>query len=431
MSAEFVIHTAERTERRRFNKVLNNDLRKYIAEIVTNADDSYKRLVDDDKLDADKVVPIRITINKTKKVVVIVDNAEGMNLEELEENFSEYGADTSGGAQGKRVRGLFGQGATDVLLNAAQHGKVAEICSFKDGVYYTCKFKWNAGEEKKGIPQQPKTSQAQMRQIRSHYNIPENGTVIRFGIHEDIRIPRDIIEEIRTFYMLRFILADDKRNVLIRVISSTNTGEEKRINYNFPEIKESETLSDEDISFKYESDQVGGHLTIYRINEANSRNSGELKILVYDDEHNVYDNTLFGYDKAPGAESLHGYLELVGTSKIIRRKLNQRNAEGKLSPEEILTETRDGFSRHHEFYKSLFNSIEPQLREVLKKLEAINKDKSVSLDTQKDWNDAFKEINKYFEDGINAVNERIPVTKALETVAAGVNQVLSQYGLVR
>ena len=41
------------------------------------------------------------------------------------------------------------------------------------------------------------------------------------------------------------------------------------------------------------------------------------------------------------------------------------------------------------------------------------------------------QINKYFEDGINAVNERIPVTKALETVAAGVNQVLSQYGLVR
>lgn len=41
------------------------------------------------------------------------------------------------------------------------------------------------------------------------------------------------------------------------------------------------------------------------------------------------------------------------------------------------------------------------------------------------------QINKYFEDAINAVNEGTPVTKALETVAAGVNQVLSQYGLVR
>ena len=41
------------------------------------------------------------------------------------------------------------------------------------------------------------------------------------------------------------------------------------------------------------------------------------------------------------------------------------------------------------------------------------------------------QINKYFEDAINAVNSRTQVTKALETAAAGVNQVLSQYGLVR
>lgn len=40
-------------------------------------------------------------------------------------------------------------------------------------------------------------------------------------------------------------------------------------------------------------------------------------------------------------------------------------------------------------------------------------------------------INKYFEDAVNAVNERTSATKALETAAAGVNQVLSQYGLVK
>lgn len=41
------------------------------------------------------------------------------------------------------------------------------------------------------------------------------------------------------------------------------------------------------------------------------------------------------------------------------------------------------------------------------------------------------QINKYFEDAINAVNSGTQVAKALETAAAGVNQVLSQYGLVR
>lgn len=39
------------------------------------------------------------------------------------------------------------------------------------------------------------------------------------------------------------------------------------------------------------------------------------------------------------------------------------------------------------------------------------------------------QIIKYFEDAINAVNSGSQVNKALETAAAGVNQVLSQYGI--
>jgi multiple sugar transport system substrate-binding protein len=39
-------------------------------------------------------------------------------------------------------------------------------------------------------------------------------------------------------------------------------------------------------------------------------------------------------------------------------------------------------------------------------------------------------INKYFEDAVNAVNTGTPATKALETTAVGVSQVLGQYGLI-
>jgi len=39
------------------------------------------------------------------------------------------------------------------------------------------------------------------------------------------------------------------------------------------------------------------------------------------------------------------------------------------------------------------------------------------------------QLGKYFEDAVNAVNTGIPAAKALETVASGVSQVLSQYGL--
>lgn len=40
-------------------------------------------------------------------------------------------------------------------------------------------------------------------------------------------------------------------------------------------------------------------------------------------------------------------------------------------------------------------------------------------------------INKYFEDAINSVNLGDPVEKVVDTLAKGINEVLSQYGLVR
>jgi len=41
------------------------------------------------------------------------------------------------------------------------------------------------------------------------------------------------------------------------------------------------------------------------------------------------------------------------------------------------------------------------------------------------------QINKYFEDAVNAVNDKTDPEKALETVAAGISQVLAQYGIAR
>jgi len=40
------------------------------------------------------------------------------------------------------------------------------------------------------------------------------------------------------------------------------------------------------------------------------------------------------------------------------------------------------------------------------------------------------QINKYFEDAVNAVGSGTPASKALETVASGVSQILAQYGMI-
>ena len=384
-----VIKTAERTEKRKFNKVFNNDLRKYLAEIVTNSDDSYKRLEAIGLIEESTVCPVYITIDKSKREVMVVDNAEGMDLDDLKKNFVEYGADTSGGSAGNKVRGLFGQGASDVLLNASLNGKTAEIDSIKNGRFFTCKFKWSNGE-KRIQRVQSNISNSALRDLRKHYNIPENGTIVRFGLPDAVVIPRKLDEEISTFYMLRFILNKQNRNVVLFSKTGKKT-EEYSLKYEFPARDEASILAEMPISFNFEGKEITGGLTIQRY-AFDTEGYGDLKILSYDDEMSVYDNSLFGYEKYPGAESIHGYLELKGASEIIRAKLNQK------IPEEILTDTRDGFQRSHTFYKSLAKTVEPHILSVLQKINSEKKEKEVSLAKQKEWSEAFKEINKYFRD---------------------------------
>ena len=392
MSGGITIQTAERTEKRKFNTVFNNDIRKYIAEIVTNSDDSYRRQLKSGVIEEGTVCPIYITVDVSRREVLIIDNAEGMNLTDLTNNFSQYGADTSGGEKGHRVRGLFGQGATDVLLNASLHDKIAEIDSIKDDHFYVCKFRWDGGL-KKIQPQQSKRSNSEIRKLRESHNIPENGTIVRFGLPEGVKIQQKLAEKIQNFYMLRFILADEKRNVVL-TIKTKSKSEQHVLRYAFPPQNADNVISNNKISYQFEGQPIVGNLILEKHGIKNEDEYGELKVLCYDDERNVYDNTLFDYTKNPGADSLHGYLELEGTSKIIRAKLNQKN------PEMILTDTRDGFNKHHDFYKSLAKAVEPQVASALDKITSEKGHKQISL-TNKEWNEAFREINKYFKDELD------------------------------
>lgn len=387
----YVVKNAERTEKRNFNKVFGNDILKYLAEIITNSNDSYDRLEQSENINSDVICPIyiHVTNNRSKKEVIVVDNAEGMDDADLIRNFQEYGADTSGGSTGKKVRGLFGQGASDVLFNASLNGKIAEICSFKDGIFYVCKFRWDGGD-KVINPQRQKKSMSELRNLRDHYNIPKNGTIVRFGLPKDVAIPRNFVESINSFYMLRFILSKKNREIVLIEHTNDRLPKETKLEYRFPPSIDENILLSRGIDFQFEGDKVSGSLTLLR--KPSDEGFGSLQILCYDGQKNVYDNTMFSYEKYPNADAVHGLLELDGASDIIRKKLNQR------IPEEILTDTRDGFDKRHSFYKKLYSIVVPLLESVLDKLAREKPEKSVDLTDQREWRDVFKEINKYFQE---------------------------------
>lgn len=111
-SNEFIVRDAYRKRERDLKDSLKRDLVSYISEILTNADDSYRRLENSQILPRETIKEILIEIkedprNKERFVVSITDQAEGMSEEDLRNKYKEYGADKAVGEL--HTRGLFGQ----------------------------------------------------------------------------------------------------------------------------------------------------------------------------------------------------------------------------------------------------------------------------------------------------------------------------------
>ena len=119
-------------ERDRSN-ALGNDILRYITELVTNSDDSYKRL-EQRHIKHDGLILIKLEKdNRTGEYVLsVIDHAEGMSPERLNKVFGNYAGDNAGGTE-SGARGIFGQCASDVLQSAAAYKKNQRLYQLKMG----------------------------------------------------------------------------------------------------------------------------------------------------------------------------------------------------------------------------------------------------------------------------------------------------------
>ena len=399
MNQIITVKDNKRHIKRKMHDALGNDLVKILTELITNSDDSYRRLQKNEKLNdrAKSQNPIYINVYKKQKKIEVIDNAEGMEVEDVIKNFQSYGADKSGRADGHKTRGLFGQGASDVLFTQEN----GTLISIKNNKIIKAEFYWDGDERKISTDES-----LPIVETRKKYNITNNGTVISFILNEKTKFQNNFSNKLSRFYMLRFVMNDKNRSIIIKYFNDKNTPEEERLYYDFPPINSEDVLCSEKLDFKYENKNFDATLEIYKINKKIEKHQkyGDLRLLIHDNENNVYDNTFFKLgEKYPGMEHLFGFLKLNNTADIIREKLNAE------IPEEILTDSRDGLNVKHEFYKILSNQIEPILEKYANK---INKGEKSSLksDDFKEHKKMFKELNKYLDEELDEINETGAIT---------------------
>jgi len=392
---EFPLQFATRQVRRTFERAIGKNVVKILTELITNSDDSYRRIEQNRTSPpvsvAEEPQPIYVLFERGKRRISVIDNAEGLTDEEMKDRFVTYGQDSSDRSRGLRTRSLFGKGLRDVLFTQ-RNGQVKSI---KGDLLYNCRFKWKdaAGNERPVIDIKPPSRVTS--EIRQALRISETGTCVEFVLREDVPNPQpDRLEKaLSRFYMLRMVNSSPYREVLLFVQGRGGSIEQRHLSYQFPTWELQERFEDKmvtdlgsEIQIQAEIGLCSEEMTQGEVGYA-EREGG---LLVLDEDDAVLDLWLFGYDEDPAARRIAGTVRLIGAGGYIRAKLNQRE------PEELLTETRDGFDKQHDFYRQLQGKIRPRLEPIVGRLRKLGPTPQVNLSdrTRKRHQEALDILNR-------------------------------------
>jgi len=359
---KYEVEVAVRYLKLQFEKGVGRSIAKIITELVTNSDDSYKRMTLEESMASKTFGAITIVANRRKKKIAVIDQAQGMSKEEMELKFVPYGGESGDRAAGWRTRSLFGKGLRDVLFTQ-KYGVVKSVKNSKSSIadfYYGSKRR--SGEKRPIVDIEdhpPKVNQ----DLRFGWGIQENGTTVEFRLREDLSFPRreTLYEKLRKFFMLRMIHSNPARKVSLKYIDSSGQETFDEIKYTFPL---GELIKKDSVEMKFDSKTFEIEIEIWRAESDLSQGVAgyedrEGGLLLLDEDDNVMDLTLFRYDNDPSAFRLFGKLKIKGAGEYIRSKLNND------PPEEVLAEDREGLVRKHGFYKKLAETVEGILKPII------------------------------------------------------------------
>lgn len=335
----------------------------------------------------EEIKPIYIDLEKKKPgefVFSVTDNAEGMTSDRVTKIFAKYGGDNAGG-DSSASRGIFGQGATDVMVNASMDKKEAMLVSIKDGEICKFYFGWDDEKSKRTVQKKKITfNKGQFDEIRKSLKIPVNGTRMTFGIPSTVKFKEStIVDELEGSYALRYILSSNNR----KVIFTKSGGAQIELSSDKYKLDENNLLETKKFDFDFEGNVLKCEISLYRNPNKFLDGLYKTELLVTDSNHVIYDNTLFGFEKVPKAKDISGILKIDGLYELCKKHLNQDN------PDEIINDDRTGFNTKHDFYNQI---TKKHLDKIIR--DCINEHASPT-----DEVDITK--NKKFKNALNALNK--------------------------
>ncbi|MBU2504014.1 MAG: ATP-binding protein [Nanoarchaeota archaeon] len=344
----------QRILRQMIDAMLKGNIINGIVELVTNSDDSYRRLEADGK-SVNGVIEIYLNRKKggTCEKLKVKDYAGGMSQSELEKAI-EFGGETSGFEEGKSVRGFFGRGLKETMLSLGE-GQIKTInqgksCSTKVWLENNKEFQYDD----------------ELLEIVEDTDKPD-GTDVYINItNEKIKIPEldNFKEQLSKHLFLRDINSNKSRKVILTFDDlKRNAKSTVSITFSYPR---GNRIKEVGITLRPFEDKV--KLSIYESSELLDflpNNPFGLAGILIKTKGAILDNQYnqSKYSRDPAAMYFFGEAICEGLETRLRN-----------NETEIINLNRGGLEWRHEYCQVLSNAIDRELEPfILQKRKTLEK----------------------------------------------------------
>ena len=346
--------------------VVRGDPIKSLVELITNSDDSYRRMESHNEASYGRIM---ITLDRKLNTLSVLDFAQGIDVDSMDECVGTYGSDTSGFSSGHAVRGFYGRGLKEAILGLGS----GTVRSIRNGFYSECCLDEN------GLYQRQERRVAFLSDY-VELSVPygKNGTKISTKVTKIKKLPAfDWVGfALANHTSLRDIMQSSHRRVIF-----TDGQKCTILNYRAPGGH---------VILKKRAIPIPGFkatldLTIYRCDKPLSQDgyTRDGGILIRS-KHSIHDSTLFKFDYNPYATRLFGEVRCDYIEELMAR--------GEL----VVNDKRDGLEQHHPFSKTLRKVVENELQPLVE-LEMAQQEKGahdMGDGLKKRFDIALWEINK-------------------------------------
>jgi hypothetical protein len=317
------------------SSVVRGDPIKSLVELITNSDDSYRRMGSSNETSFGRIT---ISFERQKSTVTVLDFAEGMDAQTMDQCVGTYGSETSGFATGCSVRGFYGRGLKEAILGLGS----GSVQSIKHGCYHECALYENGFYVRK---EQRRASLFDYIDLGIPYG--RNGTKITIMMSKTKRLQTFgwLAYTLSNHIALRDIMQSRQRRILV-----SDSARSEILSYKPPRGK---------VVLQKSGIPISGYdatveLTVYLCDrplsqEGYTRNGG----IVIRSRNAIHEATLFKFDYSPYATKLFGEVRCDYIDELMAR--------GEL----VVGDKRDGLDPHHPFTKALRKAVENQLEAIV------------------------------------------------------------------